>query len=133
MKKILKSFIIIIVFLMFINVKASTTFTNTPKFVNDYIKNFPNYQRYIVTENKDYGFLSGNIQSGISGFKNGGLLNIDEYKISKSRGNNTYLFNGLEFFTMTFDGGKIQVIDPNSNNGISQKNENEASGIRVTN
>ncbi len=133
MKRLLKAFIIIIVFLIFINVKANTTFTNTPKFVNDYINKFPNYQRYIITENTDYGFISGNIQSGISGFKNGGLLNIEEYNISKSRGNNTYLFNGLEFFTMTFSNGKIQVIDPNSNNGIGQKRENEASGIRVTN
>ncbi len=133
MKKFRLIIYMFIFFICLVHVNARTVYKEVPKFVNDYIKKFPNYQKYIVTENTRYGFTNGIIDNGTNDFKTGGLLNLDEYLISKSVGNNSYLFNGLEFFTMTKRNSKIVAIDPNEEDNLTELTVNDSSGIRVTN
>ena len=45
----------------------------------------------------------------------------------------TYLFNGLEYLTMTEESGNVVIVDPKSHNYFSNKNYSYSSGIRVTN
>ena len=131
MKKMINTFIMIIGLMICVNVCAKTNYSDTPSFTNNYIKKFNNYQRYIVTEPVNYGFKNGNITSN-GKFKTGGLLNVDEFNLSFRNGS-SYLFNGLEYFTMTENESNIAVIDPRSINYISYKNNTSENGIRVTN
>ncbi len=133
MKKFRIIIYIFIFFVCMVHVDANTIYKKVPKFANDYIKKYDNYQRYIVTENTRYGFKDGIIDNGSNDFKTGGLLNLDEYSISKSVGNSTYLFNGLKFFTMSTRNGKIITIDPDKENNLNELTINDSSGIRVTN
>ena len=97
MKKIFKVLLTIISFLMCGIVYAKTTYTSAPTFVNEYIRKFREYQRYIVNENTKYGMdTNGNIIND-SDYKTGGLLNRREFEISKNENGDTYLFNGLEY------------------------------------
>ena len=133
MKKIIKAFLLIINLIICINVYAKTNYSNTPSFTNDYIKKFKNYQRYIVTETTKYGFDNNNNIFNNSKFKTGGMLNKREFDLSLDDNGNTYLFNGLEYFTMTENGNNVVIIDPTSHNYFSNKSQNYSSGIRVTN
>ena len=132
MKNILKYIILIICVFVCENIKAKTIYNETPTFTNDYIKQFRQYQKYIISEPVKYGFVNGNLTTS-SKFKTGGLLNKDEFILSLDKNNSSYLFNGLEYFTMTENGTNVVVIDPNSSNYFSNKSQNYSSGIRVTN
>lgn len=131
MKKMINTFIMIIGLMICVNVCAKTNYSDTPSFTNNYIKKFNNYQRYIVTEPVNYGFKNGNITSN-GKFKTGGLLNVEEFNLSFRNGS-SYLFNGLEYFTMTEESGNVVIVDPKNYNYFSSKNQSYSSGIRTTN
>ena len=134
MRKIMKLLLVIIGLFLITSVHAKTEYAHTPEFCNNFIKKYRNYQRYIVTENVNYGFYSGNIIAGNSNFKTGGLLNKYEFELSKNNDNNsTYLFNGLEYFTMTENGSNVVIVDPYSNTMLSSKSKSNSNNIRVTN
>jgi len=134
MRKIMKLLLVIIGLFLITSVHAKTEYAHTPEFCNNFIKKYRNYQRYIVTENVNYGFDSGNIIAGNSNFKTGGLLNKYEFELSKNNDNNsTYLFNGLEYFTMTENGSNVVIVDPYSNTMLSSKSKSNSNNIRVTN
>ena len=130
MKRVL---LIIVSFLFCTIVYAKSTYTQAQDLANDYIKKFPNYQKYMVTKNADYGFSTTNSLVNSSSYKTGGLINEQEYKISTGSRNSSYLFNGLSFFTMTESGNQVKIIDPKVANGINSQNKSSAlSGVRVT-
>ena len=130
MKRVL---LIIVSFLFCTVVYATSTYSQAQELANDYIKRFPNYQRYMITRNAKYGFNSSNNIVNNSNYKTGGLINEQEYKISAGSINSSYLFNGLTFFTMTESGNQVKIIDPKVANGIDSQNKVSASsGVRVT-
>ena len=132
MKKILQTLLIIISFLFVSGVNAKTTYNNTPDFSNDYIKHYKDYTRYLVTTDSPYGYDSG-IVAYDDDYKTGGLLNEYEFNMSKDTTGNTYLFNGLEYWTMTKSGSGMRFIDPSVASYLNTKSKNLLSGIRVTN
>ena len=132
MKKTLQTLLIIISFLFVSGVNAKTTYNNTPDFSNDYIKHYKDYTRYLVTTDSPYGYDSG-IVAYDDDYKTGGLLNEYEFNISKDTTGNTYLFNGLEYWTMTKSGSGMRFIDPSVASYLNTRSKNLLSGIRVTN
>ncbi len=129
-----KVFIIIVSLLFCTTIYAKSTYAEAQNLANDYIKKFPNYQRYFVTKNTNFGFNTSNSIVNNSDFKSGGLINEQEYRIASGSINSSYLFNGLTYFTMTESGGQVKVIDPTASSGINSLNKISAtSGVRVTN
>jgi uncharacterized repeat protein (TIGR02543 family) len=130
-KNILK-LLIIISFMICISINARTIYNNTPNFSNDYLKRFSKYTRYLVTTDSPYGYENGEETNDIE-YKTGGLLNEEEFIISKDISGETYLFNGLEYWTMTRDENEVTIVDPNSATYLGIKLKSSESGIRVTN
>ena len=134
MKRYIKIIMIIMMVVMIgIKVEGKTEYRKVPEIANKHIKKYKEYERYIVSEISKYGYENGQIVND-KDYITGGLLNKEEFEISRSNEKKeTYLFNGLEYFTMTKEGNKIITIDPREEEYIGRKAENEASGIRVTN
>ena len=126
--------VIIIVILGFcVRVSAKTNYFSAAEQANNYIRNFNGYDRYIITQNTDYGFENGNIVEN-NLYTNGGLLNKDEFIYSKNAYGESYLNNGLEYFTMTnVDSGSVYVIKPDEVSYLTGKTMTQNSGVRVTN
>ena len=132
MRRLITLFIIVISALFFMNINASTIYKNVPDFSNNYLKRFNSYTRYFVTTDAPYGYEIDEIKND-SNYKLGGLLNKDEFLNSMDSNGNTYLFNGLEYWTMTkSDSSKMMVIDPKSTSKISNFPYDRSSGIRNT-
>lgn len=132
MRRLITLFIIVISALFFMDINASTLYKNVPDFSNNYLKRFNSYTRYFVTTDAPYGYEIDEIKND-SNYKLGGLLNKDEFLNSMDSNGTTYLFNGLEFWTMTkSDSSKMVVIDPKSTSKISSFPYDRSTGIRNT-
>ncbi len=133
MKRKYLLFIIIVIFSFCIKVSARTGYFDATDYANNYIKNFSGYNRYIITQQVNYGYTAGVITSD-SSFTNGGLLNKDEFVYSKNNNGETYLNNGLDYFTMTkIDSGSVYAIKPDEADYLVRKTMSDTSGVRVTN
>lgn len=72
------------------------------------------------------------VLSGEEYFYGGGLLNFDEFNISKDRQGNTYLHNGNDYWTMTTDGNKAYKITNTTAKQTILEDMSSTSGTRVT-
>ena len=131
MKYIVRTFILIIGFIFCINLNASTIYGKVPNFSNDYLKRYNDYSRYLVTTDSPYGFLN-NASTFDNDYRTGGLLNREEFIISKDINGNTYLFNGLSYWTMTKSNNNIIIVDPSDTSYLSEDVIDAKYGIRVT-
>lgn len=109
---------------------AASTVSNyetSKKQTNIYITRFTMYDNYIETgSNVPYSFDGTN--SIRSGFTNGGLINKKEIELSTIK-NDSYLFTGASYFTMTEDGNNVYDVNINKINLVAKTEE---SGTRVT-
>lgn len=109
---------------------AASTVSNyetSKKQTNIYITRFTMYDNYIETgSNVPYSFDGTN--SIRSGFTNGGLINKKEVELSTIK-NDSYLFTGASYFTMTEDGSNVYDVNINKINLVAKTEE---SGTRVT-
>lgn len=109
---------------------AASTVSNyetSKKQTNIYITRFTMYDNYIETgSNVPYSFDGTN--SIRSGFTNGGLINKKEIELSTIK-NDSYLFTGASYFTMTEDGSNVYDVNINKINLVAKTEE---SGTRVT-
>ena len=97
------------------------------KQTNNYITRFTMHDNYIETgSNVPYSFDGTN--SIRNGFTNGGLINKKEIELSTIK-NDSYLFTGASYFTMTEEGSNIYNVNINK---LSLVAKTEESGIRVT-
>lgn len=128
-------FYLLLLFPIFINATIRNDYDITKGYSNLYINDFNKKDIYILKSTSSFNvpFIYDNgILSVDTYFKNGGLLNRYEFLVSKSSENNTYLFNGNNYWTLTENGTKAYIIDNSSDNNISLKEKTELNGGRVT-
>ncbi len=105
MKKYLKIiFLLILFFPLYVPASMSNTYSSSVDYANGYISKFPDYNLYIVGKKSGFDIpfkYSGGILSVDSIFNNGGFLNLYEFNISKDNIGDTYLYDGLSYWTMT--------------------------------
>ena len=93
---------------VFASVKVS--FDDAKWSSNTYITQFSNYRWYIDFNTKKKYAYNGSTFSEVSGFDRGGLVNLNEYKISLEDGK-SYLRTVRPYWTMTLNGSKIYSIN----------------------
>lgn len=123
---ILGLFLFIIPF--FVSASVRVVFDDAKWSSNTYITQFNGYRWYIDFNTKKKYVYDGNTFSELSGFTNGGLINVSEYNISL-RDNKSYLKNAREYWTMTKDGNNFYTLN---NGNVVSKNKNESLGVRPT-
>ena len=110
MKKIFKLFLFII--LMIPIVLNASTFSTERGNANTLLdkENFINTRdKYILYGNNIKYNYQNRTNQLISGFTNGGFISRDEYKLTIVR-NNSYLFDGVEYWTLTESSSKYYAI-----------------------
>ena len=127
MKKILL-LLVCLVLPIIVFAESGTNYTDSVHYVNNYIHTFEKYNSYLHFKDKlEYVYEDG-AYSYNPDFKSGGLLSKTEYEIS-NRKNNTWLSNGLEYWTSTkSSGGRHFVL----NYRLQEKLDTAQSGVRVT-
>ncbi len=106
---------------------ADSTYEMSVSTANKYIFNYSDYARYIiVTGNLPYGYENGKGKN-VSEFTTGGLLTKEEYDISNSEKNSSYLSPGIQYWLMK-NGNNLYKVDTNVRNATNS----DTSGVRVT-
>ena len=127
MKKVL---LFIFLFIPSILLASSINFDDVKEESNNYILNYKNNNKFILDTN-----IFGFNESGFyidEDFSRSGLLNISEYNVIG--GKNSYLYDGLNYFTMSYNVDKTNVYEIAINdNGYKYINLTESSGSRYTN
>ena len=113
--------------LAFASVKVS--FDDAKWSSNTYITQFSNYRWYIDFNTKKKYAYNGSTFSEVSGFDRGGLVNLNEYKISLEDGK-PYLRTVRPYWTMTLNGSKIYSINDGTASLLDRTSI--ASGARPT-
>lgn len=124
--KIVKYFILF--FLIFIrcdviNASYDNTYDESVNYVEDYIKDFKNYERFLYFNNNKFGISENGLYED-DDFTYGGFINKIEYDVIGKT--NSYLYDGSEYFSMSKSGANIFAVPD------SYKNNSEKSGLRVT-
>ena len=132
---------LLLTFLFIININADVT-VSYDKAVNNsqrYVYKFNKYGKYIITDKKYIEIVNSDTAIIPFAFKNnkstvntdftrGGLLNEEEFIVSKDSNGNTYLSQDVEFFLMK--DGTIKVINVLNNDVIDAGDKKYA--LRVT-
>ena len=127
--------IIILILPIFINAKINNDYVTSSNYANKYISIYPDNKLYILRSESGLEIpykYENNVLSSVSKFKNGGLLNLDEFRKSKDRNGNTYLYTGNNYWTMTENSSKVYVIDNSSTDNELLTDKASLSGTRVT-
>ncbi len=136
MKKIFSVILLTFLFIINVNAEVSVSYDNAVKTSQRYIYKFNKYDKYLVTDNKyielkgsntaiiPFGFKNNKLEVN-SDFTRGGLLNEEEFNLSKDSNGNTYLSQDVEFFLI----GKKAVNT--LNNEVIDAGDKKY-GIRVT-
>ena len=109
MKRIITVIMLFIIFINNVNASLLNDFETSRKSVNEYINNKTHQPYFINANNIYFEFKNSEIRMNTD-FSKGGLLNLEEYKISIYQ-NKTYL-NGINnYWTMTYTTDKAYIID----------------------
>lgn len=124
--KIIRYFVLF--FLIFIgcdviNASYDNTYDESVNYVEDYIKDFKNYERFLYFNNNKFGISENGLYED-DDFTYGGFINKIEYDVIGKT--NSYLYDGSEYFSMSKSGANIFAVPD------SYKNNSEKSGLRVT-
>ncbi len=136
MKKIFSVILLTFLFIINVNAEVSVSYDNAVKTSQRYIYKFNKYDKYLVTDKKyielkgsdtaiiPFGFKNNKLEVN-SDFTRGGLLNEEEFNLSKDSNGNTYLSQDVEFYLI----GKKAVNT--LNNEVVDAGDKKY-GIRVT-
>lgn len=130
LKKLVKLSLLLCLFLpliVFANVKVS--FDDAKWSSNTYITQFKNYRWFIDFNTKKKYAYDGSSFQDVSGFDRGGLINLNEYKISLEDGK-SYLKTVRPYWTMTFSGSNIYSINDGKASLLNRTSV--SSGVRPT-
>lgn len=133
MKKKLLFLSVLLLLPMLVNATISNSYDKSKEYSNVYINGFKNNEKYILKTTSSFSvpfIYNDKVFSVNNNYKNGGLLNRFEFLVSKSKDNDTYLFTGNKYWTLTEDGTKVYMIDNNSDN-ISLQDKTSLSGTRI--
>lgn len=129
----MKNKIILFICILFVPIVIDSLMYNnyytTLNNVNEYINYFDNYDIYIEQGNIPYKY-ENNILEQDDNFINGGLLNLMEFINSKDTSGNTYLFNGMNYWTMTSLSDKKYIISFNPANKYELYDLSQTATIR---
>ena len=136
MKKMFSVILFIFLFIINVNAEVSVSYDNAVKTSQRYIYKFNKYDKYLLTDKKyielkgsdtaiiPFGFKNNKLEVN-SDFTRGGLLNKEEFNLSKDSNGSTYLSQDVEFFLI----GKKAVNT--LNNEVIDAGDKKY-GIRVT-
>ena len=129
MKRIIKFLIFAMVLILPYFVNASgLNYADAVHYANNFIYKFPKYNNYLIfNDNMAYTYEGGNYVIDPN-YKSGGFLSKTEYEISDTN-NNTYLSNGLEYWTLSKSSASRHYV---INYRIQEKANDELSGVRIT-
>lgn len=136
--KIKKQILFIVLTLLLplsINATVSNDYDITKKNTNIYINDFDRNDVYIIKSTASFNvpFIYNNGALSVDTyFKKGGLLNRYEFLVSKTPENDTYLFTGNNYWTLTENGTKVYMIDNSATDNISLQEKTTLSGGRIT-
>lgn len=128
MKKVNYFLLIVTLFIPFVINASSYTYEEGKFIANNYFSEENFYDDCIIDGSQislPFEFNGKNIVN--ENFEKGGLLNKKEYSIIG--GKDSYLFDGLAYFTMTEENDKIHIVNMNDNE-LVDKNSN--SNVRIT-
>lgn len=130
LKRLVKlSLLLCLLFPLTVLANTKVSFDDAKWSSNTYITQFKNYRWYIdFNTKKKYGY-NGLTFSEVSGFDRGGLINLDEYKISEVDGK-SYLKTVRPYWTMTLSGSKIYSINDGKASLLDRTSV--SSGVRPT-
>lgn len=130
LKRLIKlSLLLCLLFPLTVLANTKVSFDDAKWSSNTYITQFKNYRWYIdFNTKKKYGY-NGLTFSEVSGFDRGGLINLDEYKISEVDGK-SYLKTVRPYWTMTLSGSKIYSINDGKASLLDRTSV--SSGVRPT-
>ena len=134
-KKILIALITILLLPLSINAAVRNNYDITKKNTNIYINDFDKNDVYIIKSTPSFNvpFIYNNGALSVDTyFKKGGLLNRYEFLVSKTPENDTYLFTGNNYWTLTENGTKVYMIDNSAADNISLQEKTTLSGGRIT-
>ena len=145
MKKKLLLTIFLIVIPFIIDAKMKNDFERSSACAAHYLDEMSDlrYDTYYILDEEDFEnnsstnnnvpfrYESG-VFSGEDYFYGGGLLNLDEFNISKDRQGNTYLYNGNDYWTMTTTGVKAYKITNATAKQSVLEDMSSTSGTRIT-
>ena len=143
MKKKLLLTIFLLVIPFIIDAKMKNNFyrssASAAKYIIDVLdgRHYDMLHRYEFKDNSTTNYnvpfrYEGGVLSGEDYFYGGGLLNLDEFNISKDKQGNTYLYNGNDYWTMTTDGDKAYKITNTTAKQTVLEDISSTSGTRVT-
>ena len=136
--KIKKQILFIVLTLLLplsINAAVRNNYDITKKNTNIYINDFDKNDVYIIKSTPSFNvpFIYNNGALSVDTyFKKGGLLNKYEFLVSKTPENDTYLFTGNNYWTLTENGTKVYMIDNSATDNISLQEKTTLSGGRIT-
>ena len=136
--KIKKQILFIVLTLLLplsINATVRNDYDITKKNTNIYINDFDRNDVYIIKSTPSFNvpFIYNNGALSVDTyFKKGGLLNRYEFLVSKTPENDTYLFTGNNYWTLTENGTKVYMIDNSATDNISLQEKTTLSGGRIT-
>ena len=136
--KIKKQILFIVLTLLLplsINAAVRNNYDITKENTNIYINNFDRNDVYIIKSTPSFNvpFIYNNGALSVDTyFKKGGLLNRYEFLVSKTPENDTYLFTGNNYWTLTENGTKVYMIDNSAADNISLQEKTTLSGGRIT-
>ena len=136
--KIKKQILFIVLTLLLplsINAAVRNNYDITKKNTNIYINDFDKNDVYIIKSTPSFNvpFIYNNGALSVDTyFKKGGLLNRYEFLVSKTPENDTYLFTGNNYWTLTENGTKVYMIDNSAADNISLQEKTTLSGGRIT-
>ena len=116
------------IFCPFIIKASGLNYEDTIHYTNNYIYKFPKYNNYLVINDR-IPFIYENGDFVYDGkYISGGLLSKTEFEISNKK-NNTYLSNGLEYWTSTKSSASRHYV---INYTLQEKLDSNKTGVRIT-
>lgn len=128
-KKIL--ILLLLIIPIFINAKMNNTFEESTKYANRYITGYPYYKKYILLSNMPFKYKDSTLSKD-SRYELGGLLNLQEFNISKDSKGYTYLFDGSKYWTMTDTDSSSYIITDDAVNNTKELAKTSSSGTKIT-
>ncbi len=128
-KKIL--ILLLLIIPIFINAKMNNTFEVSTKYTNRYITGYPYYKKYILLSNMPFKYKDSTLSKD-SRYELGGLLNLQEFNISKDSKGYTYLFDGSKYWTMTDTDSSSYIITDDTIDNTKELVKTSSSGTRIT-
>src|SRR5574344_176541 len=129
LKKYSRFLLLVLMFPIVLNAATKNSFAVSKNYLESYVNGLHDNNIYVEKGTTKFVYNSGVVSSN-SNYKYAGLLNIDEFNLTKNEKGNTYLYDGREYWTMTESGNDAYVIDNSETHYSLLNKETGESGLR---